>query len=110
MIQSVNDTSLLGTLNNIHCTLQDACDSCGINFTREITIPEYTARFVLEDSITQEEKDAAEEAILFIDPSGETIDIQEMITQAILLNEPFVKRCPACEKRLEKESNDEEDL
>jgi hypothetical protein len=27
-----------------------------------------------------------------------------------VLNEPFVKRCPACEKRLEKEGDDEEDL
>lgn len=109
-IQSVDGASLLGTLHNIHCKLQDTCDSCGKSFIRDIEIPEYTARFVLEDSITPEEKEAAEEAILFIDSNSETIDIQDMITQAIILNEPFVKRCPPCEKKLEKEEDEGDDL
>lgn len=32
-----------------------------------------------------------------------------MITQALLLNDPFVKRCPKCEKKIA-ETEDEEDL
>ncbi len=109
-IQSLNSESLLGTLHDVHCEIQETCDSCGTTFIRAVDIPEYIARFVVKGSISQEEMDLADEAILFIDDNDETIDIEDMVAQAILLNEPFVKRCEKCEKRVEKESEDEDDL
>jgi uncharacterized metal-binding protein YceD (DUF177 family) len=44
-----------------------------------------------------------------INDKDNSIDIEEMITQALLLNDPFVKRCPKCEKKIA-ETEDEEDL
>jgi uncharacterized metal-binding protein YceD (DUF177 family) len=45
-----------------------------------------------------------------INLKDETINIEDMIVQAIVLNDPFVKRCEECEKRLEKESEDENNV
>ena len=108
-IQSIGSDSLLGTLHDVTCRIEDPCDSCGKNFIREVNIPEYTARFVAKGSLTKEEEEAAEEAILFINEKDDTIDISDMVYQAIKLEDPFVKRCPACEKRLASQ-DDEEDL
>ena len=107
-VQSLNSSSLLGTLSDITCRINDVCDSCGVAFTRDVAIPSYVARFVLSGDVTEKEKNESEEAILLIDPKSETINIEDMVVQAILLNEPFVKRCDACTKRLDKE-DDEDD-
>lgn len=108
-IQSLNDDALLCTLHDINCRLEDACDSCGTSFIRTIDIPEYIARFVAKGSVTPEELEMSEEAILFINDKDETIDISDMVTQAIMLNDPFVKRCPACAKKIT-DAEDDEDM
>lgn len=109
-LQSVGTDSLLGTLHDVTCRIEDPCDSCGKNYSREVNIPEYTARFVIKGSLTKEEEEAAEEAILFINEKDDTIDISDMVYQAILLNDPFVKRCPACEKKIAAAEDDDEDF
>lgn len=109
-IQSVGADSLLGTLHDVTCRIEEICDSCGKTFIREVTIPEYTARFVIKWSLTKDEEEAAEEAILFINENDDTIDIGDMVYQAIMLDDPFVKRCSTCEKRLATSDDDDEDL
>jgi len=106
----LNDTSLLGTLTDVTASFHETCESCGASFLRSVNIPSYTARFVFEDEV-KKEKDAVEtdEVVFLIDPKAEIINIEDMVVQSILLNDPFVKRCDACTKRLE-ESNDEDDL
>lgn len=108
IIQSVWTDALLGTLHDLSCRVNELCDSCGTTYTREIHIPEYTAKFVVEESLSKEEEEATDEAILFINEKDETIDISQMIEQAIVLNEPFAKRCAECEKRLSTEDDDED--
>jgi len=90
--------------------MTETCDSCAKSFTRKISIPEYKARFVIEGSLSKDEEEASDEAILFINEKDDTIDITDMVYQAILLNEPFVKRCADCEKRLASEDDEEDDL
>ena len=109
-MQSVNEDTLLCTLTDVHCTLEDVCDSCGTTFLRTIDVPEYVARFAAEWSISAEEIENADETILLINPKDETIDISDMVTQAITLNDPFVKRCPSCDKKFSSEASDEDDL
>lgn len=110
-IQSLDNTSLLGTLTDVTARFHETCDSCGASFLRSVDIPSYTARFVFEDEVTKKkETTETEEVVLYIDPKAETINIEDMVVQAILLNEPFVKRCDACTKRLENTNDDEDDL
>lgn len=110
-IQSLNNTSLLWTLTDVTTSFHEVCESCGTTFDRPVEIPSYTARFIFEDEI-KKEKDAneSEEVLFTIDPKAETINIEDMVVQSILLNDPFVKRCPSCTKRLEAINDDDEDL
>lgn len=110
-IQSLDKTSLLGTLTDVTARFHETCDSCGTSFLRSVDVPSYTARFVLEDEITKKkETSESEEVLFFIDPKVETINIEDMVVQSILLNDPFVKRCKDCTKRLESSEYDEDDL
>jgi len=109
-VQSLDNTSLLGTLTDVTARFHETCDSCGASFMRSVDVPSYTARFVFEDEITKKKESVeTEEVVLYIDPKAETINIEDMVVQAILLNDPFVKRCDACTKRLEN-VDDEDDL
>lgn len=108
-IQSLDNTSLLGTLTDVHASFHETCDSCGASFVRKVDIPSYTARFVFEDDTKKKEVINSEEVLFYIDSKSETINIEDMVVQSILLNDPFVKRCNACTKRLEN-VNDDDDL
>lgn len=108
-IQSLDNTSLLGTLTDVSARFHETCDSCGTSFMRKVDVPSYTGRFVFEDEVKKKEAPESEEVLFFIDSKAETINIEDMVVQAILLNDPFVKRCDACTKRLEN-TDDEEDL
>lgn len=111
VIQSLNEAALLGTLTDVTCSISDVCDSCQAHYEREVFVPEYIARFVIEDDRTEEEKAAnSDEEVFLIDAKSETINIQDMVVQAILLHEPIVKRCPPCEKKLEAEGGDDDEL
>lgn len=110
-VQSLDNTSLLWTLTDVTARFHETCDSCGASFLRSVDIPSYVARFVFEDEIAKKKETAdTEEVVLYIDPKAETINIEDMVVQSILLNDPFVKRCDACTKRLEASSDDEDDL
>ncbi len=109
-IQSLDNTSLLGTLSDVEATFHESCDSCWASFLRHVHVPSYSTRFVFEDVFKKQEEEDSEEVVFFIDPKAETIDIGDMVVQAILLNDPFVKRCESCSKRLASLSDDDDDL
>lgn len=89
----------------------EVCESCGTDFHRPVEIPTYTARFIFEDEVKKEkEANESEEVLFTIDPKAETINIEDMVVQSILLNDPFVKRCKDCTKRLNSAEYDEDDL
>lgn len=109
-IQSLDNTSLLGTLMDVTARFHETCDSCGASFIRSVNVPSYASRFVFEDEVKKKEAPESEEVLFFIDQKSETIDIEDMVVQAILLDEPFVKRCDACTKRLADIDDNEDDL
>jgi uncharacterized metal-binding protein YceD (DUF177 family) len=106
----LDSTSLLGTLTDVSAAFHETCDSCGSSFLRSVNIPLYTGRFVFEDEVKKKEAPESEEVLFFIDSKAETINIEDMVVQAILLDEPFVKRCDACTKRLASIDDDDDDL
>ena len=109
-IQSLDNTSLLGTLTDVDACFHETCDSCWSSFMRTVHVPSYTGRFIFEDEVKKKEAPDSEEVLFFIDSKAETINIEDMVVQAILLDDPFVKRCDACTKRLANVDDDEEDL
>jgi uncharacterized metal-binding protein YceD (DUF177 family) len=102
---------LLGTLADVSASFHETCDSCATSFVRPVDISLYTARFVFEDDVAKKkEPTESEEVVFYIDSKSETINIEDMVVQAILLNDPFVKRCEKCTKRLEASNDDDEDF
>lgn len=94
VLQSLDQDSLLVTLENVEGKLEEICDHCGVSFIRPIAIEAYRGKYVSQ--LDPEGKDKEEE-ILLIDLKNGVIDLEEMLYHAIQLEEPFVKRCPACE-------------
>lgn len=94
-LQSLDHKSLLVTLNQLKCSLEDSCDHCGKTFIRELEIENYVAKYVTEIESEFQDK---EQDVLLIDMKNGVIDVEEMLYHAIQLEEPFVKRCSVCER------------
>lgn len=104
VIQSYDQNSLLVTLHDLKCTIHEPCDKCTELYDREISIPEYSAKFQIEIDPDYEWDDE-----IFTIDKNENIDVQDMIINAINLQEPFTKKCPKCID-LEEEEEDDEDV
>lgn len=103
IIQSYDQNSLLVTLDNLTCTLNEPCDICTENYDRYVIVPEYSAKFQIEiDSDYQ-----WDDEVFQID-KNENIDVQDMIINAIKLQEPFTKKCPECITKQDELDDDEE--
>lgn len=101
MLQSFDKSALLVTLENITADIHESCDICESKYTRKLKIDEYYAKF--QKKIDPNE--STDDEVFKID-WNENIDIKEMMTQTIILQEPFAKRCPTCEKKSSQESGD----
>lgn len=93
LIQSFDKESLLVTLEDVECTIKEPCDRCTNLYERNVAVENYTARFQVE---LDKEYDWDDE--IFLIDKNETIDVKDMIINAILLQEPFTKKCEKCLK------------
>ena len=94
LIQSFNKESLLVTLEDVDCTIKEHCDRCTNEYKRHVHVDKYSARFQVE---IESDYDWDDE-IFPIEPN-ETINVKGMIINAILLQEPFTKKCENCIKQ-----------
>lgn len=108
-IKSLNQDSLYVNLENILCNLEDKCDRCWANYTREVNVSDYIARFVINEERKREEEESSDLEIFVINARDESIDLGPMIIQSIRLEDPFVKHCENCKKETENET-DESDI
>ena len=101
----IDDENVLVEIEELTCELNETCDYCNKSFKRKIEIHGYSSRFTLnKDEINY----ANDEVLFFIDEKTATINIEELIYQAIELETPFVLYCPDCAKDHENLSEDEE--
>ena len=101
----IDDENVLVEIEELTCELDEICDYCNNSFKRKIEIQWYSSRFTLnKDEINY----ANDEVLFFIDEKTATINIEELIYQAIELETPFVLYCPDCAKSHENLSEDEE--
>ena len=101
----IDDENVLVEIEELSCELDETCDYCTKPFKRKIEIQWYSSRFTLNK---EEINYANDEVLFFIDEKTATINIEEMIYQAIELETPFVLYCPDCAKTHENLSADEE--
>ena len=94
----VDDENVLVEIEQLSCELNETCDYCTKEFKRKIEIQWYSSRFTLNK---EEINYANDEVLFFIDEKTSTINIEEMIYQAIELERPIVLYCPDCAKNHE---------
>lgn len=99
-LRSINKDSIYANLEHVNCVLEETCDNCENNFEREVLVDHYTARFVAGEKNQKEEQETSDEEVFLIDTKNETIDIQDMLVQSILLENPIINRCPDCNKKI----------
>ena len=100
----IDDENVLVEIENLTCELDETCDYCTKEFKRKIEIQDYSSRFTLNK---EEINYANDEVLFFIDEKTATINIEEMIYQAVELERPVVLYCPECAKNHENLSEDE---
>jgi uncharacterized metal-binding protein YceD (DUF177 family) len=108
VLNSINQDSLYVLLEDIHCSIEEQCDRCGKIYIRIVDIPKYISRFVANEQRKKEEEGNGDEEIFVINARDETIDLEPMIVQSIVLEEPFVKHCSSCAKEVEQQTDDED--
>lgn len=99
-LQSLNDTTVLVDLE-LKTSLKQVCDFWWEDFIQDIDLTDIQAQYMLPISLEHwDEKIHDEEYI--IDPSFETIDLEELVVQSILLQENIVNVCPTHQPEYEK--------
>jgi len=86
-LQSIDEYTIVATIEQLHCYLDDVSDISWELFVREVIVSDYIGKFVLNNSDLVDDGDDP----LFPIP-GDYIDMEDMIYQAIQLQEPLVKR------------------
>lgn len=93
LLQSIDNSTIIATLENVVCHIHEESDVSGDSYVRDVLVNSFSAYFVIDpDSQIYNEDD--DSPIFPIDPKNITIDTEEMIYQCILLDTPFVKRTP----------------
>lgn len=107
LLQSLDKNSILVSLIDVKCIMDDICDICQKNYKREVLWELYNAKFILPEHYKDD--DNSTEEIFPIDHKDENINIEDMVVQDIVLQEPIVRRCSDCEKKDHKDDNIQED-
>lgn len=103
----IDDENVLVEIEELKCELNEICDCCTNSFIRKINIHWYSSRFTInKDEINY----ANDEVLFFIDEKTATINVEEMIYQAIELETPVVLYCPDCAKKHENFTEENEEL
>lgn len=96
-LQSISKDTVMATLNDVKCTLWDICDSCSTEYNRNVLVKEYEAKFIDPVLYKDDPEDQSTGDIFPINHKNELINIEEMVIQSVVLDEPFTKRCKDCE-------------
>ena len=103
----IDNENVLVEIEELKCELNEICDCCTNPFIRRMKINWYNSRFTVnKDEINY----ANDEVLFFIDEKTATINIEEMIYQAIELETPVVLYCPDCAKKHESFSEENEEI
>lgn len=107
-LQSTNDGIIVVTLSDVRAQIDDVCDISGESYIRDVYIDFAEGRFSPEVAFHSDPDYVYEDDFPFL-PDGESIDIQDMLTQAVVLQEPLVHIKPGKEYLLDESEEDGED-
>jgi uncharacterized metal-binding protein YceD (DUF177 family) len=96
-LYAVDGKSILVHLEEVKASLSEICEICGKEFIHSLEIDSYKAKFTLD---SKELEESNEEVIFLIEVKNATINVEDMLYQAILFQRPFVIACEKCEQRI----------
>ena len=97
IIEWLDEKSIFVILQNIKAETNEICEVSWKKFLRKANIDEYSMKF-----LTLNKNEDINDDYLLIDKKDLTIDLEEMVVQAIILNRPV---CMKSETVLEQEKN-----
>lgn len=106
-LMSLNENSIQVVLKNINTKLNTICDVCGVEFVKDIYVKSYDTKFV-NPEIHHDLSEKVHDSEFLID-EDDNINIEDLLTQAILVQNMIVIRCDECEEKLSN-IDDNEDL
>lgn len=106
-LQSLNEDEILVEISDISAQIKDTSDISGKEFTREIFCSLYSVKFVRNFSDEQDETRQVFDEEFPLHEKSETINLEEVLKQAILLQEPITKIAP---DEKDDHENDEDDI
>lgn len=108
-LQSIDNSTIIATLQDLRCSINDISDVSSESYIRSVVVPFFLAYFIVA-SDDKPYNDTDDAPIFFIDEKNDTIDTSDMIYQAIGLQEPFVKRTSEEEQQYQDAQPEDFDL
>jgi len=81
-------------LHDVEAFVNDVSDLSSKEFERRMFCEKYSTKFVTEFTEEDDEKREIYDEEFPIDIKSETIDLEEAVTQALILKDPLVKLAP----------------
>ncbi len=107
-LQSTNDGMIVATLSDIVAQIDDICDLSGESYIRSVYIDSYQWKFNADVAFHADPNYVYEDDFPFL-PDGESIDIEDMLVQAIVLQEPLIHIKPGNEHIIDDIYEDQEE-
>jgi len=104
VLNAIDGENILVSLQDVNCSLLVTCDACGCEFLRSIDVDEYIATFSWNP---KELEESCNEVMFLINQKNETIDLEDMLYQAVHIDDPFIMKCKNCSKKIIEENVEE---
>lgn len=105
LLQSLNESFILAQLFDVECERTFECERCGSIFKEKVHTPFYEWKFM----VAPQNSDFDPWQDFEISAKDETINIEDMLVESIVLEEPITKLCEKCRQEVEASSDSEED-
>ena len=105
-LQGVTDGSVKVVIKQATASIDDICDISGEDYQRQVEVKNFDSRFSAAEDMGE---DRVYDELFPLDPTGETINIYDLLVQSIKLQEPLVHIKPGNEKLLDDYESDEDE-
>lgn len=106
-IQSLDHKTIWVTIKTLNTSIKKICEICWKDYILKVVVTEYFTKFVTPEVHTNPWEKIHDEEFL-IEQKDESIDLQDMICQSILVQYPLVFKCEDCVKINVENENEEE--
>lgn len=92
-LQWLNKEEIMVVCEHTRCEILVECDKCWTQFTKVLEAPSTTSKVSMRTRTSPEQEED-----ISIDPKTETIDMEQYITNTLLLSLAVVNLCTQCEQ------------